>query len=254
MKQIVLMYHDVYCNDIKESGFQTLGAIPYKITKSEFSKQLMAIKAYCDEMSLAKESVQFTFDDGGESFFSVISQLLVENGFKGLFFLSTRYIGTEGFLNEEQIREIVANGHEIGAHSHTHPSYDEAAVMKDDELISEWRESINILNCILGQNIKCVSLPNGYSRISVLDFLETQGIKKIYTSNPTTRISHRNGVDIIGRYAIQNSTSLQQVMSIISSPITRMKYKLKNDILYVAKEILGNSYSTIKRNLLINKK
>lgn len=253
MKRIVLMYHDVYCNDVIESGFQVVGAIPYKISKAGFEQQVKVISEYCEQKKISKTSVVFTFDDGGVSFSTVIPKALNKYGFKGLFYISTKYIGTEGFLTEDQIRELFDNGHEIGAHSHSHPAYDEAALMSADQLRNEWKVSINILNGILGKNIESVSLPNGYSTKVVLDFLETQGIKRIYTSTPTIRVSHYKSAQLIGRYAIQTSTSLQQVMAIISNPVTRMKYQIKSDILQIAKNILGSSYSTIKRKLISKK-
>lgn len=36
MKQIVLMYHDVFVSDVKESGFQTPGAMPYKVSANNY--------------------------------------------------------------------------------------------------------------------------------------------------------------------------------------------------------------------------
>lgn len=253
MKQIVLMYHDVYCKDVKESGFQVVGAIPYKITKDAFEEQVKAISQYCEAKLLPKSSVVFTFDDGGVSFYSVIPEVLEKYGFKGLFYISTQFIGTEGFLTEEQIRELMANGHEIGAHSHSHPAYDEAIVMSEEKLIAEWKESIGILNRILGEKIKSVSLPNGYSTTCILDYLESQRIEYIYTSTPTTKVKKHKSSNLIGRYAIQDSTSLQQVMAIISNPMIRMKYQIKSDILQIAKNVLGSSYSTIKRKLISKK-
>ena len=253
MKQIVLMYHDVYCKEVKESGFQAIGAIPYKITKNAFEEQVKAISQYCEAKLLPKSSVVFTFDDGGISFSTVIPEVLEKYGFKGLFYISTQYIGTERFLTEEHIRELAANGHEIGAHSHSHPAYDEAASMNADQLRNEWKESIGIMNRILGTNIKSVSLPNGYSTKVVLDYLEEQGIERIYISTPTTRISHHGSAQLIGRYAIQMGTSLQQVMAVINSPMTRMKYQLKSEILQIAKKLLGSSYSTIKRKIISKK-
>ena len=44
MKQTVLMYHDVFRDSVKESGFQTDGANHYKITEAAFSEQLSLLK------------------------------------------------------------------------------------------------------------------------------------------------------------------------------------------------------------------
>lgn len=170
-------------------------------------------------------------------------------GFKGVFFISTKYIGTTGFLTESQIKELSARGHVIGAHSHTHPAFCDAAKMSFEELRYEWQTSIDILNNILGYKINSVSLPNGYSSEFILDSLEELGISNVYTSAPTTHIMKRRTLSIIGRYDVQNRTTLNQVMSIVNCPLVRIGYQLKNEILLMAKKVLGNSYSKIKRNL-----
>ena len=83
--------------------------------------------------------------------------------------------------------------------------------------------------------------------------MEELGISNVYTSTPTTHIMKRRSLSIIGRYDVQNKTTLGQVMCIVHCPLVRIGYQLKNEILLMAKKVLGNSYSKIKRNLL-NKK
>ena len=250
MKQIVLMYHDVFIRDINESGFQTVGAIPYKVCANNFESHVKTIYKYCKDRGCETSSIVFTFDDGGVSFATVISNILEKYGFKGIFFISTKYIGTTGFLTECQIKELSIRGHVIGAHSHTHPAFCDAAKMSFEELRYEWQTSIDILNNILGYQINSVSLPNGYSSEFILDSLEELGISNVYTSTPTTHIMKRRSLSIIGRYDVKSKTTLGQVMSIVNSPFVRMGYQIKNEILSMAKKILGNSYSIIKRNLL----
>lgn len=250
MKQIVLMYHDVFIRDMSESGFQTVGAIPYKVCANNFESHVKTIYKYCKDRGFDTSSIVFTFDDGGVSFATVIPDILEKYGFKGVFFISTKYIGTTGFLTERQIKDLSVRGHVIGSHSHTHPAFCDAAKMSFEELRYEWQTSIDILNNILGYKINSVSLPNGYSSEFILDSLEELGISNVYTSTPTTHIMKRSSLSIIGRYDVQNRTTLNQVMSIVNSPIVRVGYQLKNDVLLMAKKVLGNSYYRIKRNLL----
>lgn len=243
------MYHDVFIRDVKESGFQTVGAIPYKVCIENFESHVKYIYKYCKDKDIDASSIIFTFDDGGVSFATIIPNILEKYGFKGVFFISTKYIGTTGFLTESQIKELSARGHVIGAHSHTHPAFCDAAKMSFEELRYEWQTSIDILNNILGYKINSVSLPNGYSSEFILDSLEELGISNVYTSAPTTHIMKRRTLSIIGRYDVQNRTTLNQVMSIVNCPLVRIGYQLKNEILLMAKKVLGNSYSKIKRNL-----
>lgn len=250
MKQIVLMYHDVFVSDVKESGFQTPGAMPYKVSVNNFETHVKTIYKYCKENDVDTSSIVFTFDDGGVSFATIIPKVLEMYGFKGIFFVSTHYIGKERFLTENQIRDLVSRGHEIGAHSHTHPGYNEAAKMNSAQLRYEWQTSINLLSTIIDNKIESVSLPNGYNSDHLLEILEDMGINRIYTSTPTTRITKRRHSTLIGRYDIQNCMSLKQVMSIVNNPMARIKFQLKCDVLSLLKFILGDSYSNVKRVLL----
>ncbi|WP_195664006.1 polysaccharide deacetylase family protein [Bacteroides congonensis] len=247
---VVLMYHDVFSHSKKESGFQTVGAIPYKISVEDFEKQLIAIRDYCEKNGLSNETVRLTFDDGGVSFYTVILDILEKYGFRGIFFISTAFVGTDGFLNEEQIRMISDRGHEIGAHSHTHPSLNEASNMSEQELIDEWTISIKYLNVVLGYSTTSVSLPNGFcSKIALKSILDC-GIKQIYTSTATTKRKYWNGSEMIGRYAVQDGMLPEHVLSIVKSPIIRMKLKIISNILLIAKFILGSYYSKFKKKLL----
>ena len=221
---VVLMYHDVFTRDKKESGFQAVGAVPYKISVEDFEKQLIAIRDYCEYNRVSKEAVNLTFDDGGVSFYTVISDILAERG------------------------------HEIGAHSHTHPSLNDASKMKEQELLDEWVTSIKYLNEILNYSITSVSLPNGFCSKTTLKSIAECGIKQVYTSTATTKRKYWNGIEMIGRYAIQDGMSPEHVLSIVNNPIVRMKLRIKNSMLSIVKFILGNCYSKFKKWLLLRRK
>lgn len=251
---VVLMYHDVFTRDKKESGFQAVGAVPYKISVEDFEKQLIAIRDYCKYNRVSKEAVNLTFDDGGVSFYTVISDILEKYGFKGVFFISTAYVGTDGFLSREQIKILAERGHEIGAHSHTHPSLNDASKMKEQELLDEWVTSIKYLNEILNYSITSVSLPNGFCSKTTLKSIAECGIKQVYTSTATTKRKYWNGIEMIGRYAIQDGMSPEHVLSIVNNPIVRMKLRIKNSMLSIVKFILGNCYSKFKKWLLLRRK
>lgn len=85
--QIVFMYHDLFRRDVKESGFQTIGAIPYKISEKTFEKQVQLISNYCVNKHIKKSNIVFTFDDGGSSFLNLIAPILEKYGFLGVFLL-----------------------------------------------------------------------------------------------------------------------------------------------------------------------
>ncbi|MBR3938381.1 MAG: polysaccharide deacetylase family protein [Bacteroidales bacterium] len=243
MKHIALMYHDVYVDDTKESGFETPGAVHYKISKDVFLSHVKAISDFCYEKNISKEFVDFTFDDGGVSFYTVIAPVLEEYGWYGKFFISTKYIGTKGFLSEDQIRELRKRGHIIGSHSHQHRVLTEMPI---EEVSNEIKKSISILSNVLNERIDIISIPNGSYSSKILKLLKGNGLKKIYTSNPSTKISRIGDADLIGRYAISYNTTSDFVLNILSSPFLRFRFECKYRVLGFVKLIMGSYYSKIK--------
>ena len=240
------MYHDVYIHDVNESGFLRKRDLPYKMKADVFEEHVLHISNYLDLHNLPKDHVIFTFDDGGKSFYSIVAPVLEKYGLKGLFFVTTKYIGTATFLNEAEIRELHNRGHIIGSHAHTH---EHLYTLAANEVEQEWAQSIKILSDILGVPIEYASIPNGDSSKRVLQYAEKCGIKHIYTSEPTTIVSKCNDMDVKGRYVLLADSSVDYVMSIISSPKKRFCLSCKRAFLKMIKKLLGSSYVKLKNFL-----
>lgn len=246
MRKVVLMYHDVYEANTSESGFDTPGAIHYKISKDIFIAHLDAILAYCISADIDKNSVVFTFDDGGVSFYTIIAPALEKYGWKGYFFISTKQIGTEGFLNVDQIKELKARGHIIGSHSHHHRVLTEMSL---EEVGRELKQSADILSAILGERVSTISIPNGCYSKGILDLVVNEGLTTIYTSKPTTKEQAYKCANLIGRYSIAYNTTATDVMHIIKQPSLRARMEMKYNILQLVKLVLGSNYSKLKMKI-----
>lgn len=61
-----------------------------------------------------------TFDDGAVSVYNNAFPIMQKYGFSGVFYLITGSLGSSGCVNEEQVREMLQAGWEIGSHSCTH--------------------------------------------------------------------------------------------------------------------------------------
>lgn len=251
MDTINLMYHDSYLQNKKESGFQEASANTYKIKRTAFLRQIQLIDNYIKEKKLSKDAVRFTFDDGGSSFYTLFAPILEEYGYKGYFFIATKYIGSQGFMTEDQIRELDRRGHIIGGHSDTHRQ--RMNTLSYNELLEDWARCSVKLQSILGYKVLSCSLPCGYMSKNMMRVLKDLGYNNVYTSEPIEKPKVKNGLNLYGRYGIRESMSDDYVLSIISSPYVRMKIKVRKTVLNLAKIILGNSYITI-RELLFNKK
>ncbi|MBD5390261.1 polysaccharide deacetylase family protein [bacterium] len=240
---VSLMYHDVYRDTPYESGFQNESAFQYKIAVTQFEKQIGAIVNYCKRIKRdVNDMVKFTFDDGGVSFYTVVAPTLEKYGLKGIFFVSTRYIGTSGFMTREMIKDLAYRGHIIGSHSHTHPQ--NMAQLSYEEIVSEWNESASILSAIIGKKIEVASIPNGYAGKSVLTACNKNGLKDIYTSVPAAR--DILNAELHGRYVMYDTTNEEYVINLVSSKLFRFILGVQYNILSLVKFVLRDHYDKVK--------
>lgn len=236
---VVLMYHDIVTATDKSSGFQNKNAFQYKVEESAFEKQVKALQG---------KEVVFTFDDGGESFLTKAAPLLERYGFKGVFFISTKYIGTQGFLTKEQVKELAERGHVVGSHSHTHPEI--FTKLTKEEIHEEWQRSYEILKDILGEKDLPMSIPNGYASKTIMEEAIKSGFTDIYTSQPTTKTKLFQKHNVIGRYVVHDNITAEDVLRIVNSKGYRLKMALKWHLLNVVKGVLGGAYDKLKAKIL----
>ena len=248
--QINLMYHDVYCHDTNESGFCRERDLPYKLSLDTFKKHVKAISEYCQQHNIAKERVAFTFDDGGCSFYHLVADVLEEFGYKGHFYITTKYVGTNGFLNANEIKRLEERGHIIGSHAHSH---EHLYKMTTEQIAQEWNDSVSILSGILGHPVIEASIPNGDVSNIVLKYAYESGLREVYTSCPTTKVSRYRDMNLHGRYVILFDTTSEFLLSIIGSSFTRMKLSLKWKVIYCIKKVLGDKYVQLKNLIYRNK-
>lgn len=246
-KVSTLMYHDVYQHEKTESGINIDSAQSYKISVSLFEKHIKAIRQYVDAHHIELSSIRITFDDGGASFLTVIAPILERYSFKGYFFIATGFLNTEGFLNDEQVVELYKRGHFIGSHSHTHRQMMNA--LSKEELMTDWKLSIECLERLIHQPIKIASLPNGFSSSVILDVLEKLGIEEVYTSSPMDKPIKRRNLTLLGRYGIKDGMNEGKVLQIAFNPLTKSWIKMKKLVLNGAKSLLGRQYIKIREFL-----
>ena len=66
--------------------------------------------------------VVLTFDDGNVSDLTTTAPILKKHGFGATFYITSGWIGGAGRLTWEQVKELDAQGFEIGSHSASHPN------------------------------------------------------------------------------------------------------------------------------------
>ena len=122
-----------------------------------------------------KRKMLLTIDDGFLSFYENAWPILKKKQIPFILFVSTREVGSSGYMNWEQIKTLAKeNFVEIGNHSHTHEYLidEDAKTIKDD--IST---SIKIFKKQLGRNSDFFSYPFGEYSLEFKEIIKSFGFK-----------------------------------------------------------------------------
>lgn len=200
-----LMYHDLVRPDEEDSsGFPGRDAALYKVTPETFAEHLDALSPPGRPGLPGPRDPVITFDDGGVSAMAAADMLEARERI-GHFFVTANYIGTRGFLSEDQIRELAQRGHVIGSHSCSHPL--RMGHCPWPQLLDEWSRSRSILGAIVGREIDEASVPGGDFAPQVAEAAARAGITRLFTSEPTAEARHAFGLTLVGRFAVQHWTT-----------------------------------------------
>lgn len=256
---VTLLFHDAYQNDdYDSSGFPGKAPSLYKIHIREMINHFKAINKVIDDFpssiySIAnnkKPKIFVTFDDGGKSAISLISQELLKLGWIGHFFVTTDYIGKAAFLNENEIRELRNNGHIIGSHSCSHPH--RMSLCNANELEYEWKESISKLSDILGEKVSSASVPGGYFSRNVAKVASECGVEFLFNSEPVKTAYYVDNCLVLGRYNILNSTKpvISGKLASRATSVAQLNQYLFWKLKSLAKNIGGKKYLQLRERIL----
>ena len=261
VQAVALMYHDVTTPGRDDaSGFPGGDAARYKLRPDQFRTHLQALRqrlsvppATIDSVAAAPPATSaspwfLTFDDGGVSA-EAIADALEENGWHGHLFMTTAYIDRPGFLSPAALRRLHARGHVIGSHSHTHPL--RMARCSAARLHEEWRRSTEVLSDLLGERVVTASVPGGHYSDLVAHTASEAGITWLFTSEPTTRVRNVANCCIIGRYAVQRSTSAATAAALVAGDaLPRLRYRAAWNVRQMCKTFGGRFYLRARDRLL----
>ncbi len=256
-----LLYHDVIDGTNPDvSGFPGKNSAEYKINRDEFERHILAIKqslkspviTQITEKIYSTPPVMLAFDDGGISCYEIIAPILEENGWRGIFFITTDCIGSSAFVNSVQIKELSDRGHVIGSHSSTHPK--KITECTRDQLISEWSVSLKILSEILERPVTVASIPGGFFSKEVAETAIECGVKYLFTSEPVQKIWQLNECAIIGRFSVKRGDSASVAAEFASNkPLRIFRQYAYWNIKKVAKAIGGPLYPLVRNHYLSRK-
>lgn len=257
-RAVVLGYHDIISEVAPLSGFRNPEAGRYKTSETDFRRHIARLAGTPtvapSAVSCAREILAggtfhgLTFDDGGANAV-LIADILEERGWRGHFFVVTAQIGCDGFLTARSITELAARGHVVGSHSHSHPAM--LARMEPSAVREEWTRSRDSLEDILGAPVRTASVPGGSTSRMVEGAAAACGIEVLFTSEPTTGISRRDGCLVVGRYQLYGADTPETALAIARGDrAPRWRRAAVWNSRRVAQRVLGTNYLRIRRALL----
>ena len=191
----ILMYH--YLRTVEEArdplGFR-LSVRPERLEEqlawlktNGYETLRMRELAAClrGELLCAAKSVALTFDDGYAEHATVALPLLRRYGFTATFFITTGFVGHEGYLSWEQLASLREAGMELGAHTVTHA---DLAISADANVRSEIAMSRAILERRLGIQVESFSYPSGSYTPAVARLVRAAGFTSAVTTRPGDKL------------------------------------------------------------------
>jgi len=183
---VFLMYHEIelpgrpLCQS--EPGY-----VRYILTDQTFRDQMQWIKdsgfrglSVAEALRYPPEpSVCITFDDGCETDLIAAAPVLLAAGFHATFYLTAGFLGMPGYLSAQQVRELDAQGFEIGCHSMTHPYFPD---LPEPELKREIVDAKFQIEQILGHAVEHFSCPGGRYDGRTLEMARRAGFRSVANS------------------------------------------------------------------------
>jgi peptidoglycan/xylan/chitin deacetylase (PgdA/CDA1 family) len=258
---IYLMYHELeipgrsLCSS--EPGYER-----YVLPEREFREQIDFLKANGYRGLSVGRAVAFpegpnpstnactdiciTFDDGSETDLLAAAPILHQAGFGATFYITAGWLGKPGHLSALQLKELSAQGYEIGCHSMTHPmltDLDEAGLQR------EIADAKSQLEQIVGTPVEHFSCPGGRYDHRVMTIARAAGYRTVATSRIHT---NSPGTDLfsLGRVAILRGTPIKDFAAICSGDGLR-RLRAQGTLRDAAKQLLGNSFYDRVREVLL---
>jgi peptidoglycan/xylan/chitin deacetylase (PgdA/CDA1 family) len=187
-KRVILFYHSI--------GDSLLHSIPLQtyVRQVELLTQCFQLVRLCDLDKVIGSThpdnnlACITFDDGYSDNYENALPVLEKFGVKATFFITTGHLG-EAFqtsagevpmMNVSQVKKLSDSGHEIGAHTVTHPKLTKVSLSKAQ---TEIKESKHFLEDLLGTEVTSFAYPKGDYNEEVKKLVGMAGYRAAVTAN-----------------------------------------------------------------------
>lgn len=237
---LVLMYHGV--EDLAPHG-----EAHYTVAEEIFREHMEILAEGQNVAPLADLFIEranwrrivITFDDGEKSVITRAWPLMKEQGLVGAVFMTTRFVGTPGYLDAEDLRRLRDAGWTIGAHGASHRLLSDLSAAQIEE---ELRESRDTLASILGHPPRHMSLPGGRGNHLVNQLARCAGFESICTSQIARNQSPLDPFSIC-RLMIFAEWNVCTFRRLVDDEFPYLFIlQVRQELLDAAKQILGNQH------------
>ncbi|MBP7055549.1 MAG: polysaccharide deacetylase family protein [Candidatus Omnitrophica bacterium] len=215
----ILAYHSIGSPLAGEVGSEL-----YCIPVENFRAQM----EYLRNTQYTIHNTQITFDDGDITNYTHAFPVLKELGLTAYFFIIGGRIGSPGYMNWEQIKELRDAGMTIGSHGITHRIL---TGLTDSEIDYELRESKRILEENLNTTIEHLSIPRGFYDERIIQKADEIGYKTIFTSKERVAVKADWDMDKFERMLFAKPSLDDKVMDFIKESSKRILGPKNYDIL-----------------------
>lgn len=137
---------------------------PFPVFVAAISAAISATAAVPERETLMPQGKKgvlvFTLDDGSADHYDTAAPALERHGIRGIFNIIPARIGTPGYMNWDQVRDLVKRGHELGNHSWSHPNLIRLMETGGVEAVrSEIRRGYDAIKAETGFDAKTVCYP-----------------------------------------------------------------------------------------------
>ena len=132
----------------------------------------LLIKAINEGADLPPRPILITFDDGHLNNYTTAFPIMQKYGFTGVLYIVANYMGTDQYMNADQIKEMTAAGWEVGSHSVNHL---DLTSLDPERQRYEVVDSRTILEDKLEVPVLTIAYPFGISNSSVIDYAHFAG-------------------------------------------------------------------------------
>jgi peptidoglycan/xylan/chitin deacetylase (PgdA/CDA1 family) len=250
---VFLMYHELELPG-RALAQQEPGYVRYILAETTFRSQIEWLrKSGWRGLNVgealtcpADKSIAITFDDGCETDLIAAAPVLREFGFNATFYLTTGFLGTPGYLNAGQVRDLDAQGFEIGCHSMTHPYLSDLA---EPELKREIVDAKLQIEQIVGHPIEHFSCPGGRYDQRTLQIAREAGFATVANSQYYANSSTTSHYEL-GRVGLLRDVTLDQFIANCHGR-GLWKKRLPYQVRRSAQRMLGNqAYDRLRAALL----